>query len=109
MSSEAKSRTREERRALREDAYNKYFCAAKDRVFAFSILEWIPEEGTLLGLFDVKSKTYEKETFGLGVLSYLDYKRGRAVVFTPVDTDDAAATNWIKPCGMRLIETKSGM
>lgn len=108
-SSEAKSRTREERRALREDAYNKYFSAAKNRVFALSILEWIPEEGTLLGLFDGKSETYEKEAIGLGVLSNLDYERGRAVVFTPVDTGDAATTSWIKPCGVQLIGTKSGI
>ncbi|NQE44958.1 Polyribonucleotide 5'-hydroxyl-kinase [ANME-1 cluster archaeon GoMg2] len=106
-SSEAKSRTREERRALREDAYNKYFSAAKNRVFALSILEWIPEEGTLLGLFDGKSETYEKEAIGLGVLSNLDYERGRAVVFTPVDTGDAATTSWIKPCSVQLIEAKS--
>jgi len=108
-SSEAKSRTREERRALREDAYNKYFSAAKNRVFALSILEWIPEEGTLLGLFVGKSETYENETIGLGVLSNLDYERGRAVVFTPVDTGDAATTSWIKPCGVQLIGTKSGI
>ncbi len=109
MSSEAKSRTREERRALREDGYNKYFRAAKNRVFALSIFEWIPEEGTLLGLFGGKSETYEKEAIGLGVLSNLDYERGRAVVFTPVDTGDAATTSWIKPCGMQLIGTKSGI
>lgn len=109
MSSEAKSRTREERRALREDAYNKYFCAAKNRVFELFIFDWIPEEGTLLGLFDGKSETYEKEAIGLGVLSNLDYERGMAVVFTPVDTGDAATTSWIKPCGVQLIGTKSGI
>ena len=104
MSREARSRTREERKALREESYNKYFRDAKNRVFKLSILEWIPEEGTILGLYR-KSENDEKEIVGLGILGKLDYERGEAVIFTPVDIDsrDAANIKRIKPGRVKLI------
>ena len=111
MSREARSRTREKRKSLREEAYNKYFRAARDRDFEFSILEWIPAKGTILGLFDSKSKSEndEKEIVGLGILGQLDYKRGKAVVFTPVDAGTGAGAGddvdikWIKQGRVKLI------
>ena len=106
MSSETRSRTREERRALREEAYIRYFRDAKDRVFESSILEWIPEEGTILGLFETESKSEnddaEEEIVGLGILRNLDYARGNAVVVTPVDTEDDRSIKRIKPGRMNL-------
>jgi len=116
MSREAKSRTREERKALREEAYNRYFRDAKNRYFEFSILEWLPEEGTLVGLFDTicgckdEDRGEGEEILGLGILRKRDYGRGRAVVFTPVDTDTADDTNvkWIKPGGIKLIRANGG-
>ncbi len=109
-SSEARNRTREERKALREAAYNKYFRAAKDRVFELSILAWIPEEGTILGLFDGKSENDEKEIVGLGILRQLDYASGKAAVFTPVDADagDDINIKWINPGGVKLIRANGG-
>ncbi len=120
MSSEAMSRTREERKALREEAYNKYFRAAKDRVFALSILEWLPEEGRILGLFGriCESKDEEEdedkgggeEILGLGILRKRDYERGKAVVFTPVDAGagEDITIKWIKPGSVKLIRVNEG-
>jgi len=118
MSREAKSRTREERKALREEAYNRYFSTAKDRVFKLSIFEWVPEEGTLLGLFDricgCKDEDEDagegEEILGLGILKQLDYERNRAFVFTPVDTDtgDDANVKRIKPGRVKLLRAKGG-
>jgi len=105
MSGEARSRTREERKALREKSYNKYFRAAKNKVIKLSLLDTIPEEGTLLGLFEDKSKS-EKEIAGLGILSKLDYKQGEAVVFSPVDTD--AKIKRIKTGRVKLIRANGG-
>jgi len=109
MSSETRSRTREERRALREEAYNRYFRAAEDRVFELSTLAWLPEEGTIVGLFDRicegNGEGEDEEIQGLGILREIDYEREKAVVFTPVDTDtgDGATIRWIKPGGLKLI------
>lgn len=114
MLNEARSRTREERKALREEAYNEYFRAAKDRDFEFSILEWFPEEGRILGLFDRicedKDKGEGEEILGLGILKKRDYERGRAVVFTPVDAGAGEDINikWIKPGGVKLIRVNEG-
>lgn len=118
MSREARSRTSEKRKLLREESYNKYFRAARDRVFELSILEWIPAKGTILGLFDDKNKSKsksksendEKEIVGLGILGKLDYERGKAVVFTPVDagTSDDANIKWMKPGRVKLIRVKGG-
>ena len=114
MSREARGRTREERKALREAEYNKYFRAAKDRVFELSILERIPEEGTLLGLFDGKNKSKsendEKEIVGLGILRQLDYVSGEAVVFTPVDAGagDDIIIKRIKTGRVKLIRANGG-
>ncbi len=114
MSSETRSRTREERRALREEAYNRYFRAAKNKVFELSILVRLPEEGTIVGLFD---RIYEgdgggedEEIQGLGILREIDYEREKAVVFTPVDTDtgDGATIRRIKPGVLKLIKVNGG-
>ncbi len=116
MSSEARSRTREERKALREEAYNKYFRAAKDRDFKFSILEWFPEEGRILGLFgricededEDEDESGGEEILGLGILRKRDYERGKAVVFTPVDAEDDITIKWIKPGSVKLIRVNEG-
>jgi polynucleotide 5'-kinase involved in rRNA processing len=105
ISGEARSRTREERRALREKSYNKYFRAAKNKVIKLSLLDKIPEEGTLLGLFEDKSKS-EREIAGLGILRKLDYEQGEAVVFTPVDTE--AKIKRIKTGRVKLIRANGG-
>jgi len=112
MSSEARSRTREERRALREEAYNRYFRAAEDSVFELSILAWLPEEGTIVGLFDriCEGKGNGEggdeygEILGLGILSKLDYESGKAVVFTPVDAENDTSIKRIKPGRVKLIK-----
>ncbi len=110
MSREARSRTREERKALREESYTKYFRAGKEIVFDLSLLEWIPGEGTLLGLYS-KSED-EKELAGLGILKKLDYERGKAVVFTPVNSDSGDEANInikkMKPGRVKLIMAKGG-
>ena len=106
-SPETKSRTREERRALREEAYNSYFRAAQDRVFELSVLERIPEEGTILGLFDRIWGNEGREIVGLGILRKLDYASGKVLVFTPVDTD-TGNIRWIKPGSVKLIITNGG-
>lgn len=112
MSNEAISRTREERKSLREEAYNKYFRAAKDRDFEFSILEWFPEEGRILGLFgricEDKDKGEGEEILGLGILKKRDYERGKVVVFTPVDAEGDITIKWIKPGGVKLISVNEG-
>ena len=114
MSSETRSRTREERRALREEAYNRYFRAAEDSVFELSTLAWLPEEGTIVGLFDriCEGNGEGEDEYGgiqgLGILREIDYEREKAVVFTPVDTDtgDGATIRRIKPGGLKLIKVE---
>jgi polynucleotide 5'-hydroxyl-kinase GRC3/NOL9 len=106
-SPETKSRTREERRALREEAYKSYFRAAQDRVFELSVLERIPEEGTILGLFDRIWGNEGREIVGLGIVKEVDYESSKAVIFTPVDTD-TGDVRWIKPGSVKLIMTNGG-
>lgn len=107
ISPETRSRTREERRALREEGYKSYFRAAKERSFDLSLLAWLPERGTLLGLSgSIRGDNDDgEETLGLGILREVDYERGKAVVFTPVnaDTGDKAGIKGIKPGGVKLI------
>ncbi|MDI6886313.1 MAG: Clp1/GlmU family protein [archaeon] len=122
ISPETRSRTREERRALREEAYKSYFRAAQNSVFELSLkplqglrgqrgrapLAWLPERGTLLGLFGsiCEDNDEGERTLGLGILRKVDYERGKAVVFTPVnaDTGDKAGIKGIKPGGVKLIK-----
>jgi polynucleotide 5'-hydroxyl-kinase GRC3/NOL9 len=122
ISPETRSRTREERRALREEAYKSYFRAAQNRVVELSpkplqglrgqrgraLLDWLPERGTLLGLFGsiCEDNDEGERTLGLGILQNVDYERGKAVVFTPVnaDTGDKACIKGIKPGDVKLIE-----
>ncbi|RZN37668.1 MAG: hypothetical protein EFT35_05865 [Methanophagales archaeon ANME-1-THS] len=111
-SPETKSRTREERKALREGAYTSYFRAAQDRVFELALLPWHPEIGTLLGLFGRPRAGDEdnEQLLGLGILQKLDYDRGKVVVCTPVDTQTGAAARVtrIKPGRVRLIKVNGG-
>ncbi|MEA2074946.1 MAG: Clp1/GlmU family protein [Euryarchaeota archaeon] len=112
ISSEARSRTREERRALREEAYNRYFRAAEDSVFEPSTLAWLPEEGTIVGLFDRicegkgngEGEDEDEEIQGLGILSKLDYESGKAVIFTSVDVENDTSIKRIKPGRVKLIK-----
>ncbi len=81
VSREVRSRSREERKALREEAYNRYFSNAKSRAFDPPALAWTLEEGTIMGLFC----SDENEIVGLGILMKWDYERGKVIVFTPVE------------------------
>jgi polynucleotide 5'-hydroxyl-kinase GRC3/NOL9 len=107
ISPEIRSRTREERRALREEGYKSYFRAAKESSFDLSLLAWLPERGTLLGLSgSIREDNDEGErTLGLGILQNVEYERGKAVVFTPVnaETGDKACIKGIKPGSVKLI------
>ncbi|HID20688.1 MAG TPA: hypothetical protein EYP28_07145 [Methanophagales archaeon] len=102
VSSEARSRSREERKALREEAYNRYFRNAKTKAFDPPALAWALEEGTLMGLFN--SKDDKNEIVGLGILMKWDYERGKVIVFTPVDDSDIK----MKPGGVKLIKMNGG-
>jgi polynucleotide 5'-kinase involved in rRNA processing len=100
-----RSRTREERKALREEAYTSYFRAAKNRIFERSLLTRNPEDGVIVGLCSSKRTTDEREILGLGIM------RGRrpdtVVIFTPVD-DAGAAIQWIAPGSVKLTKLKGG-
>ena len=98
VSGEVRSRSREERKALREEAYNRYFSTAKARVFDPPALAWTLEEGTLMGLF----RSDESEIIGLGILMKWDYERGKVIVFTPVD--DTETEIQMKTGGLKLIK-----
>lgn len=102
VSDEVRSRSREERKALREEAYNRYFSTAKTRVFDPPALAWTLEEGTLMGLF----RSDEREILGLGILMKWDYERGKVIVFTPVEDTDADAETEIqmKTGSLKLIK-----
>lgn len=109
-SREARERTRDERRALREAAYDSYFQAAQDRAFDLSILTEPAEEGILVGLVGggCDDCYTGDEILGLGVLRELDYEREKVVVLTPVDTEtgmkDAAIIKRVKPGVVKLTE-----
>ena len=108
-SREAGWRTREERRALREAAYDTYFSAAQDRVFDLSLVAGPAEEGRLLGLFSGSERDRKTEEIrGLGILRELDYKREKVVVLMPVDieTGNVAPVKRIKSGGVKLITVK---
>ena len=111
-SPETRSRTREERKALREEAYNNYFRTAQDRVFELSLLTWRPEIGTILGLFGRPCDGDEdcEKILGLGILRRLDYGGCKAVVCTPIDTKtgDNASVTRIKPGSVKLIKVNGG-
>jgi polynucleotide 5'-kinase involved in rRNA processing len=104
-SRKARWRTKEERRALREEGYDDYFRAAQERVFDLSNVTSPSEEGTIVGLFGNERGSDDEEILGLGLLREIDYEREKAVVFTPVDTEtgDAAAIKRIKTGGVKLI------
>ena len=111
-SSEARCRTREERRALREEAYDSYFRAAQNRAFELSIFTEHMEKGTIVGLFGGVCNRGDgaEEFLGLGILVEIDYEREKAVVLTlaGTDTGDGATIQWIKPGGVKLIKVKGG-
>lgn len=100
VSGEVRSRSRDERKALREVAYNRYFSTAKSRVFDPPALAWTLEEGTIMGLF----RSDESEILGLGILMKWDYERGKVIVFTPVDDLDIQ----MKTGGLKLIKENGG-
>ena len=100
VSGEVRSRSRDERKALREEAYNRYFSTAKSRVFDPPALAWTLEEGTIMGLF----RSDESEILGLGILMKWDYERGKVIVFTPVDDLDIQ----MKTGGLKLIKENGG-
>ncbi|NOR79109.1 MAG: hypothetical protein GQ523_12040 [Methanophagales archaeon] len=100
VSSEVRRRSRDERKALREEAYNRYFRTAKSRVFDPPALAWTLEEGTIMGLF----RSDESEILGLGILMKWDYERGKVIVFTPVDDLDIQ----MKTGGLKLIKENGG-
>lgn len=95
VSREVRSRSREERKALREEAYNRYFSNAKTRAFDPPAMAWMLEEGTIMGLF----YSDENEIVGLGIFMNWDYEQGKVIVFTPVDdieTDIKMKTGAVK-------------
>lgn len=106
---EARERTREERRALREAAYERYFRTAQASAFELSILTEPAEEDTLVGLSvnacDNPGRG-DAEIRGLGILIKLDHERGRMIALTPVDTGASAAVRCIIPGGVKLITVK---
>ena len=111
-SRDARERTREERRAVREAAYERYFRTAQDRVFDLSILTKPAEEDALVGLFgnacDDSCNGEGEEILGLGLVRGTDYDREKVVVLTPVETEpgDAATIKRIKPGRLKLITVK---
>lgn len=106
---EARERTREERRALREAAYEHYFRAARDIAFELPLLTEPAEEGTLVGLSvnaSDNSGRDDAEIRGLGIVINLDHECERMTVFTPLDTRACAALRCIRPGGIKLITVK---
>ena len=106
VSGEVRSRSREERKALREEAYNRYFSTAKTRVFDPPALAWTLEEGTIMGLYN--SKDDENEIVGLGILMKWDYEQGKVIVSTPVDDADTETEIKMKTGGLKLIKVYGG-
>ncbi|RCV65434.1 polynucleotide 5'-hydroxyl-kinase GRC3/NOL9 [Methanophagales archaeon] len=100
VSSEVRSRSRDERKALREEAYNRYFSTAKTSVFDPPALAWTLEEGTIMGLYN--SKDDENEIVGLGILMKWDYEQGKVIVSTPVDDTEKGME--MKTGGLKLIK-----
>jgi polynucleotide 5'-kinase involved in rRNA processing len=111
-SSGARVRLRDERRWTREAAYAAYFRAARHREFPLALLAWPAEVGTLVGLYGSGSghsgPDEASELHGLGILRRLDYLRGSAVVYTPVDPQrgNGTAITWIKPGLVKLFSVE---
>ncbi|MBN1455793.1 MAG: hypothetical protein JW945_06060 [Methanomicrobia archaeon] len=107
-SEHVRARTREERRALREQAYTAYFGRARRRTFKLSIFAWPPEEGSIAGLYSNRdSSDGSAEVYRLGIVSTLDLEHGTAVVATPVpgENHDSAplVIGMIKPGVVKLV------
>ena len=110
-SEHVRARTREERRALRERAYNAYFEKARRRVFELGIFAWPPAEGSIAGLYCSGDTSRDStEVYGLGIVTALDLEQGLAVVATPVpgeNRDGAPKTiGMIKPGAVKLIKVQ---
>ncbi len=106
-----RTRTPEERRTLRERAYNAYFKTARTRVVTLASFAWPPAEGSIVGLYSSSATVSgSAEILGLGIVSTLDYERGTAVVTTPVPVADRDGTQIaigrIKPGAVRLIDVR---
>jgi polynucleotide 5'-kinase involved in rRNA processing len=105
-SRKARWRTREERKALREEAYDRYFSTAQDRVFDLSLLAGPAEVSQLVSLFGGSVCNREsEEILGLGIIRELDYEREKVVILTPICTETSgfSAVKGITLGGMKLV------
>jgi len=107
-SEHVRTRTREERRALRERAYTAYFKTARTRVFELRVFAWPPAEGSIAGLYRTgATSSGSAEVCGLGIVKTMVLDRGTAVVATPVpvaNPDGAPmAIGMILPGAVRLV------
>jgi polynucleotide 5'-kinase involved in rRNA processing len=110
-SEHVRARTREERRTLRERAYNAYFERARRRVFKLAVFAWPPVEGSIAGLYSSRdTSSGSAEVHGLGIVSTMDLEHGTAVVATPVpgENRDGApiAIGMIKPGAVKLMNVQ---
>ncbi len=112
-SEHVRTRTREERRALRERAYTAYFERARRRVFELRVFAWPPAEGSIAGLYSNSNGDTSRgsaEVCGLGIVNTLDLDRGTAVVATPapVENRDGAlmAIGMIMPGAVKLMNVQ---
>jgi polynucleotide 5'-kinase involved in rRNA processing len=110
-SEHVRARTGEERRVLRERAYNAYFERAGRRVFELAVFAWPPVEGSIAGLYSSRNTSSgSAEVHGLGIVNTLDLEHGSAVVATPVPVEnrDGApiAIGMIKPGAVKLVNVQ---
>jgi hypothetical protein len=110
-SEHVRTRTREERRALRERAYTVYFKTARSRVFELRVFAWPPAEGSIAGLYsNGDTSRGSAEVCGLGIVTARDLERGTAVVATPepVENRDGApmAIGMIMPGAVKLVKVQ---
>ena len=107
-SEHVRARTREERRALRERAYNAYFRKTQGRIFELRIFVWPPAEGSIAGLYSKRdTSSGSAEVCRLGIVTALDLDHGTAVVTIPergINRNGApGAIRMIKPGAVKLV------
>jgi polynucleotide 5'-kinase involved in rRNA processing len=110
-SEHVRTRTREERRALRERAYTAYFKTARRAVFELRVFAWPPADGSIAGLYSSEdTSSGSAEIHGLGIVNALDLEHGTAVVATPVpgENRDGApiVIGMIKPGAVKLVKVQ---
>ncbi|MGC9443992.1 MAG: Clp1/GlmU family protein [Candidatus Methanospirareceae archaeon] len=110
-SEHVRTRTREERRALREHVYTAYFETARSRVFELRVFAWPPVEGRIAGLYRTGDTSSDStEVCGLGIVTTLDLDRGTAVVVTPVPVEnpdgELMEIGLIKPGAVKLVNVQ---